>query len=189
MTVGVASILGAPKLSVMHGLLTKAQDIPGDTAEFGVYYGGTSQFIHLALPDKKHHMFDTFRGLPPADASIDLHKEGEFCSRLDDVVKVMGDLATVSLHVGTFPNSLKSVYGYKKLRFSFVHIDFDLYEGTLEALKYTYERMSPGGVMVFDDWMWPNTPGVTRAIDEFFYGKPETIQSLERYQAFIIKGA
>ena len=185
--VGDGSILGKPKLSVMHGLLKKVESIEGDTAEFGVYYGGTSKFIHLALPSKQHHMFDTFLGLPKPDTTIDVHEQGGFYSKIESVIDVMEPARNVHFHVGEFPESLAFVPRAKSLRFAFVHIDFDLYAGTYAAVEYTYHRMTKGGVMVFDDYKWIDTPGVTLALDQFFEDKPENMQSYEKYQTFVVK--
>jgi len=48
------------------------------------------------------------------------------------------------------------------------------YVHTLNGLKFFYDRMVPGGILVSDDYNSPiSEPGVKRAIDEFFKDKPE----------------
>ena len=69
------------------------------------------------------------------------------------------------------PHSLTLV---KDRRFSFVHIDMDIYTSIRSACEFFYERMQPGGVLLFDDYGYPSCPGARKAVDEFFSDKPET---------------
>jgi hypothetical protein len=57
------------------------------------------------------------------------------------------------------------------LKISLLYFDFDLYEPTLAGLYYLYDLVSPGGVIVFDEYGLVDFPGETIAIDKFFKGK------------------
>src|SRR5712691_1506922 len=50
---------------VLAELLKLTDQVPGDTAECGVFEGASSYFIcrHIAGTEKKHHVFDSFEGL------------------------------------------------------------------------------------------------------------------------------
>ncbi|HEY3331669.1 MAG TPA: TylF/MycF/NovP-related O-methyltransferase [Capsulimonadaceae bacterium] len=72
-------------------------------------------------------------------------------------------------------------------RFSFVHLDADIYESTVNGIEWFYPRTNSGGVIVVHDYASPITPGVTKAIDDFFVNKPERIIRLPAYQAVIVK--
>jgi O-methyltransferase len=61
---------------------------------------------------------------------------------------------------------------------AFAHLDGDLYISTIDPLKLVYDKMSPGGIILIDDYLDPEWPGVEQAIAEFFNGKPETVVSL-----------
>lgn len=52
------------------------------------------------------------------------------------------------------------------MKFSFVHLDGDLYQTTADALDWFWPRMVPGGVIILDDVDWPKCPGVNRALEE-----------------------
>ena len=48
-----------------------------------------------------------------------------------------------------------------------VHIDTDLYVPTLVCLDYFGSRVSPGGVIVVDDYGQKKCPGVPKAVAEY----------------------
>jgi hypothetical protein len=56
--------------------------------------------------------------------------------------------------------------------FSLVHIDCDLYESTKDALGAVFERVVPGGVILFDEVFHPKFPGETKAFWEVFNSSP-----------------
>jgi O-methyltransferase len=112
--------------------------ISGDAAEVGVFRGASAKLIRSALPDKQLHLFDTFEGLPqpqPVDGDL---RSGQFSCGLDEVKSYLGSQVNTHFHVGIFPGSATPVQGRT---FAFVHLDVDLYEGTLGALNWFYPRM------------------------------------------------
>jgi O-methyltransferase len=48
-----------------------------------------------------------------------------------------------------------------------VHIDTDLYQPTIVCLDYFGQRISPGGVIVIDDYASKKCPGVPKAVSEY----------------------
>ncbi len=61
----------------------------------------------------------------------------------------------------------------------------DLYEGTLEGLKFFYPRMFPGGIMISHDYQ--SSRGVDQAFREYFAGKTEPVVGLAGYQCMVTK--
>ncbi|GAH13307.1 unnamed protein product, partial [marine sediment metagenome] len=51
---------------------------------------------------------------------------------------------------GWYNKTLKKPCGNGKL--SFIHIDCDLYESTLDVLEYCKDYLQQGTVILFDDW-------------------------------------
>lgn len=49
----------------------------------------------------------------------------------------------------------------------FAHIDLDHYQPTAETAQWCFERLVPGGVIVFDDYFPGRTILATPAIEEF----------------------
>jgi hypothetical protein len=59
------------------------------------------------------------------------------------------------------------------VRFSFAHLDVNLYGSYKDCLEFFYLRMVSGGVILFDEYNDPGWPGCNRAVDEFLADKPE----------------
>jgi hypothetical protein len=62
-------------------------------------------------------------------------------------------LSNVRIVPGQFRESFAAV---ERCRFSFVHIDCDVYDSYRECLDFFYSRMSPNGVLLFDEYMTRN---------------------------------
>jgi hypothetical protein len=156
-------------------------EVPGEMAEVGVYLGGTAALILASGPDKHLHLFDTFAGLP---ASGDYLAKGEYAGSIASVTRTLhayGDRFT--LHPGLFAE--ESSGPVEGLRFSFVHLDMDLYEGTLGALRFFWPRMNPGGIILSHDY--PQIEGIVRAFDEFNAEEHATFLPLSGQQCLLVK--
>jgi O-methyltransferase len=166
--------------------LVATQHIPGDVAEVGVAYGASAKLMLGYAGDRMIHLFDTFEGLPPL-APIDTTSQqslyrGEFACSLDSVrAYVASDRCR--FYPGLFPSTSAPV---SNKRFSFVHLDVDLYESTKAGLEFFYPRMSSGGIIISHDY--PSLKGVYKAVHEFFDGKQEPVIDLASgEQCLIVK--
>ena len=83
---------------------------------------------------------------------------------------------------GDFRDTCETI---KDKKFSFVHLDVDLYDTTMFCLEFFYPRMVAGGIILSHDYQ--NNQGVNKAINEFFEGK-ETVISLLGSQGLIVRG-
>jgi hypothetical protein len=91
-----------------------------------------------------------------------LYESDKFFPYRDRVELVAGDICE------TVPRYVKENPG---LRISFLHFDCDLYEPTLIGLQYLYPLVSPGGVVLFDQYGIDEYPGESAAFDDFFGSK------------------
>lgn len=160
--------------------------ISGDVAEVGVYKGGSAKIICEANQNVKVvHLFDTFEGLPEVSAkdnTTHFHK-GDYLASYEEVKNYLSKYQNVHLYKGLFPNTAGPIEGK---RFSFVNLDVDLYEPTLSSLRFFYERMNKGGVIISHDYL--TSVGVRKAFDEFFEDKTEVVMEiLGSSQAFVVK--
>ncbi len=156
------SWIGETKAKTLYEEMKKVEFLEGHTAEIGVYLGGTSKFIHKALPHKVHFCYDTFEGIKGADSDIDKHNDGDFACSLEDVKKNI-NLDHVIYKKGYFPLSFDEI----NIDFSFIHSDTDTYIGTKNTILVFTDRLVKGGKIVFDDYTLPSCPGVQKALDEF----------------------
>lgn len=145
----------------------------GDVAECGVYKGGTARILAELLPDRPLHLFDTFAGMPGTDPKRDLHRGGDFAdTSVASVREYLSAFRNVDIVAGLIPDSFQ-VVGNRT--FSFVHIDLDIYAAIKAACEFFYPRMTPGGILLFDDYGFPSCPGARAVVDEFFSDKREVL--------------
>ncbi len=137
----------------------------GDLAELGVYLGKSAALIGWGLqPGETFTVIDLFE--EEADAESNRVENEEQYSELsqeafekhyltihDELpVVVRGPSATIVEH---------AAHGTHRL----VHIDAShLYEHVVEDIEAARTLLKPGGVVVFDDFRAPHTPGVAAAV-------------------------
>jgi ubiquinone/menaquinone biosynthesis C-methylase UbiE len=182
--IAACTLVSADRCFMLFQMARYAQRKQGEFAEVGVYKGGTARLIAKVCPNKKVHLFDTFSGLPKGNPDIDIHEQGDFADiSLESVQNFLRDCNNVVYHPGFFPDTAKEIIE----KFSLVHIDVDLYQSVKDSLEIFYNKLVPGGVMVFDDYEWPAYPGVKKAVNEFLIGKPEVPIITAKYQCMLIK--
>jgi hypothetical protein len=178
---------------MLHRFVQHALHLEGDLAECGVYRGGTAYLIARLIDEggaakRRLHLFDTFAGMPRSAAADPgrYHREGDFGdTSLEDVRAFLDGFAFVDFHPGVIPRTFE---GLGDLRFALVHLDVDLYQSTRDCCRYFYERMTPGGVMLFDNYGYPHyAPAEKKAVDEFFADRAENPISLGTTQCLVIK--
>jgi len=173
----------------IHNAVRAVSKIPGSLAEVGVFKGGTARIISSArLNSKPLHLFDTFgEGLPQPGQHDDLNwKKGAFRITGDEfgtIKKVLADEENIHFHPGIFPADSSSAI--KNERFSFVHLDVDLYESTKNCLEFFFPRMNQGGIILSHDYY--GSSGVRKAFDDFFVDKTEAVLPLSTSQCCVIK--
>lgn len=165
----------------------QALNVPGDVVEAGVFQGGTARLIRETIgdrTDRELYLFDSFEGMKAVSA-VDRHSENDFADTSVEAVRALvGNEPFIHYRKGWVPETFA---GLEDKRFCFAHIDLDLYDGVLESLKFIYPRLSPGGMMVFDDYGFASCPGARKAVDAFFLDKPERPMVLSTAQALVTK--
>jgi hypothetical protein len=158
--------------------------VAGDLAEVGVFSGGSARLICHVKGERTLHLFDTFEGLPEptADDGQSTFWASEFSAQIEAVRAYLAKYKNVSIYKGLFPDTAGPVADRK---FSFVHLDVDLYESTKASLEWFYSRLSPGAVVMCHDYVHA---GVRKAVDEFLADKPEiAIQQPAGAHCLIVK--
>lgn len=154
----------------------------GDFAEFGVSTGGSAKLLSEIKGDKMLHLFDTFEGLPDTDAADTHLSRGQYACSLPAVKEYLRSYKNIFYYQGLFPGSAAAAEHFS---FSFVHLDVDLYQSTLDGIAFFYPRMEKGGVIISHDYS--TVPGVRKAFDEYFEDKPETVFELPTSQCMVVK--
>ena len=172
---------------VLNELLSLTDFLEGDFVECGVYQGATAYLLcaHGTKSQKLIHLFDSFEGISePNEFDGDYWTQGALSADLDSVKNNISEFDNYNAYVGWIPDKFHEVVNR---RFCFVHIDVDLYEPTLESVKFFYPRLVRGGILLFDDYGFNSCPGAKRAVDEYFAECVESVIKLPTGQAFVIK--
>jgi O-methyltransferase len=169
-----------------------ANKIPGDIVECGVWRGGSSMAMALALKDQLRTlwMYDTYSGMTDAtdtdmtstglkasllleEAKQDKTPEGTLLlafASLRDVQRNMQTTGYPSSRINFIQGAVeRTIPSHMPEEIALLRIDTDWYESTRHELKHLYPRLSSGGVLIVDDYgYWK---GARKAVDEYFEGK------------------
>ncbi|MFN2445712.1 MAG: TylF/MycF/NovP-related O-methyltransferase, partial [Vicinamibacterales bacterium] len=180
---------GAESCYVLYTLASQALHLNGELWECGVYRGGTALLLNKVIESRdnvdraiKLRLFDTFEGMPEVDPHRDLVRAGDFAGTSVEEVRDRVTGPHVSIHKGLIPETFE---GLEQANIAFAHIDVDIYKSVWDCCSFIYERLVPGGFMIFDDYGFAECPGARQAVDEFFRGKPERPLVLPTSQAVV----
>lgn len=144
--------------------------VEGDIAELGVYRGDTARVLNGLFPERTLYLFDTFTSFSAADIETEGRITGarviknEFSDTSPELVlKKLSHPERAVIRQGWFPDTAEGV----EASFAFVSLDADLYAPTLAGLRWFYQRMSKGGMILLHDYNNPRFPGVKQAVRDF----------------------
>jgi O-methyltransferase len=156
------------------------ENIGGDFVETGVWRGGScilakAIFNQYGASDRIVWCCDSFQGMPkPSTTDLSLSPQSDFSDRdylVASVERVSANFRAFDLLDGNvrfikgwFRNTLPQA---PIERIAVLRTDGDLYESTMDALKYLYDKVSPGGFVIIDDYK--SWAGCRTATDEFRY--------------------
>ena len=188
------TMIGLRRLDNLHFCIADVlrRRVPGDLIETGVWRGGASIFMRAVLKayndtERVVWLADSFAGLPkpnpavyPADAgdllwthtilAVSLEEVKENFTRyglLDDQVRFLAGWFR-----DTLPNA--PIGSLAVLR-----LDGDLYESTMDALRFLYPKLSVGGYAIVDDY--GAMAACRAAVDDFRaeHGITEELQQID----------
>lgn len=170
---------------MLYQMARQTAQMAGEVAEVGVYKGGTARLLALTLPHKTVHLFDTFAGMPATNSDFDKHLAGEFSdTSLSIVQEGLKDCRNVRFYQGLFPATSGPI---EQSKFSLVHVDADIYDSVRACCEFFYPRLENDAVMLFDDYGFPTCPGARKAVDEFFFDKPDVPFYLPTGQCLVVR--
>ena len=156
----------------LWSLAKEAAKLPdGDFVEIGVWRGGTGCIIaaqaSISAPGDTVYLCDTFTGVVKAGDSDRHYQGGEHADTSEQAVLSLTQeigLENVRILAGVFPD--QTGHAIESHRFRFCHIDVDVYQSGLNILNWVWPRMVPGGIVVFDDYGYLSTGGITKLVNE-----------------------
>lgn len=163
--------------------------IAGDFVECGVWRGGSSMIVALALEqlgirDRDIYLFDTYEGMTPP-TEIDTSHDGRSareqldgqsksdassvwcCASLDEVRDNMASTGYPLERIHFVKGSVeRTIPTAAPAAISLLRLDTDWYESTRHELNHLFPRVSMDGVVIIDDY--GHWQGARRAVDEYF---------------------
>ena len=181
----------------LYEIYKMALGVAGHIAEVGTYKG--SAFFLFAKLIKIYesesltqvHGFDWFQGM--GEDSIELKVEsGSYAANEETVRKLIQiqDLNSISfLHKMDVTKDLKPFLDKNKhLQFKIVFLDAGLYNVVKTCLTLFWERLTPGGILILDQYNHELSPGETLAVREILpTAKVKTLPNIWMPTAYIIK--
>jgi hypothetical protein len=162
--------------------------VPGDVVECGVWRGGSSMLAALTLiqcgdEERELYLYDTFAGMSEPDER-DVASTGEpalpewrqakrgelneLCySPLEEVERNLRSTGIDPARLHFVEGKVEeTIPGTVPERISVLRLDTDWYESTWHELTHLYPRLSPGGVLIVDDY--GHWQGAREAVDRYF---------------------
>ncbi|KNE79464.1 MULTISPECIES: TylF/MycF/NovP-related O-methyltransferase [Streptomyces] len=195
------TMIGLKRLDNLHRCLADVVEdgVPGDFIETGVWRGGACIFARGLLnaygqADRTVWVADSFQGFPeltgsdhPLDVEIDLHQYNEAVDLPTSEETVRENFA----RYGLLDDNVRFLAGWFKdtmpaapvKQLAVMRLDGDSYGATMDVLDSLYERLSPGGYVIVDDYC---IPACREAVHDFRdrLGIRDTIHRIDRQGAY-----
>lgn len=140
-------------------------NVPGGFMETGVWRGGACIFAagcfkHYGASDRPVYVCDSFEGLPlpvhPNDYGHEYYNRAEYFKvSLDTILNnfkrfnLLTD--TVRTIKGYFEQTMPELQK-EDITLSVLRLDGDMYSSTISVLEAMYDKVSPGGFIIIDDY-------------------------------------
>jgi O-methyltransferase len=141
----------------------KEHQIPGDIIECGCWRGGMSIYLAYSFPNKKCWVSDSFHGFETLDECKydprgivdERHHSGNWIVPESEVRQSFAEMGLTEACEVEFLSGWvndttdPSICPVKEL--ALLRIDVDAYSATLVVLENLYDKVVPGGFIIFDD--------------------------------------
>jgi hypothetical protein len=153
------------------------EGIPGDMLEAGVWRGGACILLRGILAahgitDRTVWVADSFAGLPAADA-VNFPADADDQHATYDSLRVSSDEVQANFQrYGLLDRQVRFLKGWFAetlpeapiARLAILRLDGDMYASTIQTLDALYDKVSPGGYIIVDDYI---LAGCRQAVDDF----------------------
>lgn len=136
----------------------RCRAVPGDYVELGVFKGHTTLFCseYVGFQDwpREWWLYDTFEGIPveqqaPGWEARNKVYQGTYSH--EEVVARFAAFPNIKVIKGRVPDVLE---GPTPSQIAFMHIDLNNAPAEIGALEILFNRVSPGGIVLLDDYCW-----------------------------------
>ncbi len=174
------TMIGTKRLANVRQLseLVLRKNVPGDFVETGVWRGGAcimarAVFAAYGVTDRRVVLCDSFMGLPapntekyPADDGSKFHEYDDLAVSMETVKENFSKFDLLDDQVVFLPGWFRDTMPIvPSVKIAILRLDGDLYESTIEPLEHLYDRVSPSGWIIVDDYHV--VPSAKAAVHDF----------------------
>jgi O-methyltransferase len=182
----------------LHTLAWAAQNalhVEGDFVECGVLKGFCSsvilKYINFQDLDRQAYLYDTFEGLPEKTSTEQERRAWDYTryepeALYKEVQEKFSKYKNVNIVRGVVPDSFEVAAPGK---IAFLHIDMNSEMAEMLALEHLFDKVTPGGMIVFDDFGWTCNANQMKAELAFMNERGHHILELPTGQGVVIKHA
>jgi hypothetical protein len=179
-------------LQTVAWAVQQAKGLPGDFVELGVFKGHTTVFVaeYLGVADwpQRWFLYDTFDGIPEDQLDPGWSENNVAAYRgtfsYEEVRERFAPFPNIQVIRGRVPEILAETYPDQ---ISFLHMDLNNATAEVQALDALFERIVPGGVIVFDDYCWAVSHRQRAAEDAWMAERGLKILPLPTGQGLFVK--
>jgi O-methyltransferase len=171
----------------------------GDFVECGVFKGDMAWVVATVLGDamqqRAFYLYDSFEGFSPEmSRPEDFPEQPGFLAFANKFYRQPGLWESVVARFAGFPH-VKIIRGFlpealeiaMPERISFFHVDLNSPAAEIAVLNVLFERVAPGGMVVFDDYGWQQFHRQREAEDRFMAERGHVILELPTGQGLVVK--
>jgi len=166
--------------------------LDGDFVECGVNKGYQSRLVmeyaDFTSLSKSFYLLDTFHGLVEKYASPTEKKAGKLESKYgaayERVLETFRGIPNVVIIKGPVPDTLKQV---KSNKIAYLALDMNCVIPEIEAIKFFWDKLVPGAMVLMDDYGFPGYEELKAAYDEFAMSKGVEVLCLPTGQGLLIR--
>ncbi len=159
------------RLYELWTLIPEIKHVEGDVIEVGAWKGGSSALLahqmNYYCPYKTLHICDTWEGVVKCTDKDADYRDGQHNNATSrevvDLIEKKLYLYNFRIHRGIFPDDNDGALDNHK--FCLIHIDVDIHDSAKDCMDYLWPKLSVGGVVIYDDYGFTATPGITEFVN------------------------
>lgn len=182
----------------LYELYKSTLGVAGHIAEVGTYKGASfflfAKLIRIFEAESltQVHGFDWFEGMDNDNEEIRKVNKGDYKADEETIrrlinIQELNNLAFI--HKIDVTNDLKPFLDkHKHLQFKLLFLDAGIYDVVKIALPLLWDRLTPGGILILDQYNHELSPGETQAVREILpNAKVKTMPNIWMPTAYIVK--
>jgi O-methyltransferase len=167
--------------------------VPGDFVECGTNKGAVAtaiiSYTNFEKAKKKFYLLDTYEGfdqsvLSETESALINSSAFRYADCYAQVKAHFKQYSFVEIIKGSVPSTLPQVHSDK---IAFLHLDMNCALPERKAIEYFWDKITPGGVVLLDDYGWEYHEEQKATLDEFALTKGIEVVEMPTGQGLILK--